>query len=171
MPVKRILWPTDLSPLSIAAAGSVREFCDAFDAKLFVVCVCPSPVAPHIGSIPPPSVQLLMRPHELLGPAEAGLKTLIEEQFHSSRPGGHQIKHEALFGTPWLEVCNYSRDNKIDLIILATHGHTGMRHALLGSVAERIVQHAPCAVLVVKSKMNSAKKHRKAKAAAASRKK
>lgn len=151
MAIKRVLWPTDFSPSSIAAASRVREFCYAFDARLFVVHVCPSPMAPIIGAVPPPSVQLLMRPHEFLKPADAQLKKLVEEQFEPLESLRHRVRHEALIGTAWLEVCNYARDNQIDLIILATHGHTGLRHVMLGSVAERIVQHAKCAVLVVKS--------------------
>ena len=144
--LKSILWPTDFSQLSLAALDCIRGFRDVFDAKLHVVHVCLPPMTPAIGLPPPASVELLMQPHDLLKPAQAQLKRLVEEKFDSP----NRIKYEAVIGTPWLEVCNYARDNEIDLIILATHGRTGLRHVMLGSVAERIVQHAPCPVLVVR---------------------
>jgi nucleotide-binding universal stress UspA family protein len=54
-------------------------------------------------------------------------------------------------GTPWYEICRYARDAEIDLIVIATHGATGLRHLLMGSTAERVVQHATAPVLAVKS--------------------
>ena len=48
-------------------------------------------------------------------------------------------------------ICDLAKENGFDLIALATHGYTGLKHVLLGSTAERVVRHAPCAVLVVKA--------------------
>ena len=47
-------------------------------------------------------------------------------------------------------IIRYARDHDIDLIVLATHGRSGLSHALIGSVAEKVVQMAPCPVLTVK---------------------
>jgi len=47
------------------------------------------------------------------------------------------------------EICEAADEMKTDLIIMSTHGHTGLRHAVLGSTTEKVVQHAPCPVLVV----------------------
>jgi len=58
---------------------------------------------------------------------------------------------KAILGTSWTTICGYAERAEIDLIVVATHGRTGLRHVLIGSTAERIVQHAPCPVLVVKS--------------------
>jgi nucleotide-binding universal stress UspA family protein len=58
-----------------------------------------------------------------------------------------------LTGTPWHEVVELLRkDESFDLVMVGTHGHTGLKHVLLGSVAERIVRHAPCPVLVVRTR-------------------
>lgn len=53
-------------------------------------------------------------------------------------------------GHPWLEVIDLAGQRSCDLIIMGTHGRTGLKHVLLGSVAERVVRHAPCPVLVVR---------------------
>jgi universal stress protein A len=48
-------------------------------------------------------------------------------------------------------ICRYARENQVDLIVIATHGHTGFKRFLIGSVAERVVQGAPCDVIAVRS--------------------
>jgi len=48
-------------------------------------------------------------------------------------------------------ICDLAKAESFDLIVLATHGYTGLKHVLLGSTAERVVRLAPCAVLVVKA--------------------
>jgi universal stress protein A len=57
---------------------------------------------------------------------------------------------EVRIGAPHLEITQFAESDQIDLIIIATHGYTGFKHALLGSVAENVVRFAPCPVLVVK---------------------
>ncbi len=54
-------------------------------------------------------------------------------------------------GLPFVEVVSFAKDEKIELIIVATHGHSGVEHVLFGSTAEKIVRKAPCPVLVVRS--------------------
>ena len=53
-------------------------------------------------------------------------------------------------GVPWHSIVEHSRDEPIDLIVMSTHGRSGLKHLWMGSVAERVVQHAPCAVLVTR---------------------
>jgi len=55
-------------------------------------------------------------------------------------------------GEPWKEITNLAKRWNIDLILLGSRGLTGLKHALLGSTAERVVRHAPCPVLVVREK-------------------
>jgi nucleotide-binding universal stress UspA family protein len=57
-------------------------------------------------------------------------------------------------GRPWEEICLWAEANEVDLIIMPTHGLTGLKHAWLGSVAERVVQKADCTVLVVRSEIS-----------------
>jgi universal stress protein A len=53
-------------------------------------------------------------------------------------------------GTAFEVITNTARDCEIDLIVLTTHGKTGLKHVFMGSTAERVVRHAPCPVLVVR---------------------
>ncbi len=55
-----------------------------------------------------------------------------------------------VFGTPFQVIIDTARARRVDLIVMGTHGRTGLRHLFMGSVAERVVQLAPCAVLVVR---------------------
>ena len=51
---------------------------------------------------------------------------------------------------PFTEIIRFAKDKDIDLIVMGTHGHTGLAHVLLGSVAEKVVRKAPCPVLTVR---------------------
>jgi len=55
-----------------------------------------------------------------------------------------------LEGRPFVEIIRYAREKAVGLVVIATHGRTGLTHALFGSVAEKVVRKAPCPVLVVK---------------------
>jgi nucleotide-binding universal stress UspA family protein len=63
------------------------------------------------------------------------------------------VKFETAFtdGSPVLDICAFAKDHAVDLIITSTHGFTGFKHVLIGSIAEQVVRHAPCSVLVVPS--------------------
>ena len=60
--------------------------------------------------------------------------------------------HLVQIGRPWVEICNVARDERCDLIIICKHGSSDVHQAYLGSVAEKVVRHAPCAVLALKPK-------------------
>ncbi len=67
--------------------------------------------------------------------------------------GATRVTSEVLTGAPWHEVIEMVRkDQSFDLIIVGSQGLTGVKHVLLGSVAEKIVRHAPCPVLVVRTR-------------------
>jgi nucleotide-binding universal stress UspA family protein len=65
---------------------------------------------------------------------------------------GH-AKFETVFTdeSPVLDICAFAKDHDVDLIVTSTHGLTGLKHVLIGSIAERVVRHAPCPVLVLPS--------------------
>jgi universal stress protein A len=67
---------------------------------------------------------------------------------------GSNIKIETSqrLGTPYEEIVKIAKEREVDLIVIATHGYTGLKHFLLGSTAERVVRLAPCPVLVVRQK-------------------
>jgi len=55
-----------------------------------------------------------------------------------------------LDGTPFVEIVRYAGEAAIDLIIMPTHGHTGLAHMIIGSTTERVIRKAPCPVLVLR---------------------
>ena len=63
------------------------------------------------------------------------------------------VKFETAFtdGSPVVDICAFAKDHDVDLIITSTHGFTGFTHVLIGSIAEQVVRHASCSVLVVPS--------------------
>jgi len=66
-------------------------------------------------------------------------------------PRLHNIALTVLFGDPGRAICNYAHDHGAELIVVPSHGRSGFTRLLLGSVAERIVRHAPCPVLVLRT--------------------
>jgi len=62
------------------------------------------------------------------------------------------IETEVRVGEPFWDICRTAEEEKVDLIVMGSHGRTGLAHVLLGSVAERVVRHAPCPVLVIGKK-------------------
>jgi nucleotide-binding universal stress UspA family protein len=64
-----------------------------------------------------------------------------------------QVRFETVLteGSPVLDICAFAKDHDVDLIIISTHGLTGLQHVLIGSIAEKVVRHALCSVLVVPS--------------------
>jgi len=76
--------------------------------------------------------------------------TQVQDTFHrrfSDDPYA-SIQFEAVVGNPSLKIVDYAKERSIDLIVIASHGRTGLARFLLGSVTERVVRSAPCSVLV-----------------------
>jgi nucleotide-binding universal stress UspA family protein len=112
-----------------------------------VIHVIPPPLMPDLGGTMSPEVPVTFSDQEFVAACRGRLATLAADQFGD--PTG--VTTDVLFGNPWSVICQYAKDAEIDLLVISTHGRTGLRHVLIGSTAERIVQHAPCPVLVVKS--------------------
>lgn len=142
----RILWPTDFSELSLQAAAYARAFRQAFGARLHVIHVLPPPLTPDVSVMLPAEVPAAAAEPELLEANRTGLKKLVEAQFGSAG----DVEMEVFYGNSWVGICDYAKAHEIDLIVISTHGRTGLSRVLIGSTAERVVQHAPCPVLAVK---------------------
>jgi universal stress protein A len=147
MTLKKILWPTYFSKLSMKAAEYAAAFCDAFGAELHVVHVCMPLASPNIDVSYAPGIELSVSESDLKADAKLRLQQLTRKMF----PEKPSIVYQDLVGTPWVGICDYAKQAGIDLIVIATHGLTGIHHVLIGSTAERVVQHAPCPVLTVKN--------------------
>lgn len=144
---KRILWPTDFSPLALHGARYARAFRDLFNAELHVIHVIPPPFAPDLSVTLPTEMPLAYADHELVDACRTRLELVVAEQFGAQAVAVQWVS----IGNPWSTICRYAQTAEIDLVVVSTHGRTGLQHVLIGSTAERIVQHAPCPVLVVKN--------------------
>ena len=143
--LRSILVPLDFSPPSKKALDYAVKFARQFGAKLTLVHVVePVPMPDFDASFP-----LAMENDQLT----AAAKNELESAVKSARiPGGTVEKILVRFGRSFHEITDVSRTRKVDLIIISTHGYTGLKHALLGSTTERVVRHAPCPVLVVRQR-------------------
>ena len=140
--LRRILVATDFSENSQTAFPLAWSLARQFDAQLTLISVVQRyPIDALLGT-------------EVTRNTAGILRTQAREELEELRnrlpaPNAMPIELEVAFGHPAQEIARVAQDHASDLIVIATRGHTGLRHAYLGSVAERVVQHAPCPVLVV----------------------
>jgi nucleotide-binding universal stress UspA family protein len=140
----RLLVPTDFSEASRAALEYAAALARAFQAGVLLVHVTELPyVEANLADVDTRAFEEGARAH-----AEEQLTRLTEAQ----RAAGLTIESRLLTGAAWHEVVTLAQEAGTELIVAGTHGYTGLKHALLGSTAERLVRHAPCPVLVVRQK-------------------
>jgi universal stress protein A len=141
----RILAPTDFSKFSNAALSYATAFAEKFGAELHLLHVVQNlavMIPDSVNVMPPvgPSVDQLT-----LAVTEALDRLIAEKRLERFKV--HKAVRE---GTPFYEIIQYAREADIDLIVMGTHGHSGLVHVLLGSVTEKVVRKAPCPVLTVR---------------------
>lgn len=142
--VARVLCPTDFSEESVAAVRCAASIAEAHDAELLLIhCVEPLPYPVEFGPLP-----------AMLADAEPTLLKRSREQLESLRQKelrpNVKCRTLAELGVPEHAICEAATREKCDLIVLTTHGRSGLSHLLLGSVAERVLRFAPCPVLSIK---------------------
>jgi len=143
---RRILWPTDLSPLAKAALPHVLALASHPGAELITLHVLATPATygyPGIVWLPWDQVEKANR--EAAGRALDRLEKTIKRDRPSLR-----LRRVVTMGVAFEQIVKAARRFKCDLVVLATHGRTGLKHVLLGSVAENVVRRAPCPVLAVR---------------------
>jgi nucleotide-binding universal stress UspA family protein len=144
MTIRKILVPTDFSAHSKQAQAWAVELARRYEATLTLLHVYqPISYALPEGYVLP-SANLLADLEVSLGHA------LDDAQKELESGSGLRVDTALMQGVPFAEIVRFARDGSFDLIVLSTHGRTGLRHALLGSVAEKVVRKAPCPVLTVR---------------------
>jgi nucleotide-binding universal stress UspA family protein len=145
-PFTRILVPTDFSELSKVALEFGQELAVRCGASLHVLHVIDDPLA--IGAIPSevyvPDVPSLRA--ELVTDAEAKLANLVPDRVRDVL----KVTTEVKCGHAAPVICESAATTPCDLIVMGTHGRTGIAHLFLGSVAEKVVRTAPCPVLTIR---------------------
>ena len=142
--LKRILLPTDFSNYSATATQYACELATKFDAELHLLHA----LEVHLSSAPGFALGLALPQyvHESRAAAEKALASVLDPQWSV----GRKVVQAVVEGSPKVEIVRYARTRQIDLIVLATHGRSGLAHVLIGSVAESVVRTAPCPVLTVR---------------------
>lgn len=145
--LSKILVPTDFSDNSRLALDYAAALGERFDSELHLLHVVQdvfSSVVPEPGLAFASAGDYV---RELRESAEGALQKLVE-----SKPlAGKKVVRHVSEGQPFVEIIRCARDKSIDLIVIATHGRSGVAHVLMGSVAERVVRKAGCPVLTVRS--------------------
>ncbi len=143
--IRRILAPIDFSEHAAQSLAYAREIAATYRAKLGLLHVIEEPTFPAMygavmhelyGKIPDVNQQAL----------EALQRLLADADGPDVETGLHVVKGHAA-----AEVLRFAEEHDVDLIVMSSHGLTGLEHLLLGSVAEKVARQAPCPVLLVKA--------------------
>lgn len=142
--IKKILVPIDFSDYSKNALKYAVNFAKIFNAEMFLIYVVEPVIYPpdfSMGQIAIPSATLEMDER-----AKEELTKLAQQEIPA------EIKRQVIIktGKPFVEIIETASEDDIDLIIIATHGHSGVEHILFGSTAEKVVRKAPCPVLTIR---------------------
>jgi nucleotide-binding universal stress UspA family protein len=142
--IKKILCPTDFSEASLHGLDVAVDLAGLFQAELKVVYVLPvlppSPTDPNYTYEIPEFERILHKDSE----------TKLNEIVKAHVPA--TIKAESVLGhgNAAKEIVRMAEEGHIDLIVIATHGHSGWHHLVMGSVAEKVLRHAHCPVFAVR---------------------
>ena len=141
---KTVLVPLVFSVLSDAALQRASQMARQFGSKLVLVHAVEPIIQPvEYAIVPAEMEEINIRQVSSCRTRLIRLKDRLEEE-------GIQCKVEVKLGRPWQVVAETAKRLRCDLIIIPTHGRSGVRHLLMGSTAERVVQHAHCPVLVLR---------------------
>jgi nucleotide-binding universal stress UspA family protein len=143
---KKILVASDFSPYAQAAADAAGVMARAFVGDLTLLHVVPLSVYVDLaqldsGSAPAP---------DLLAAARLKVQKSADAELARLKAEGVIASFVTVDGPAPAEIARVAREGHFDLVVVGTHGRTGLRHLALGSVAENVVRLAPCAVLVVR---------------------
>ncbi|MFH1639113.1 MAG: universal stress protein [Chloroflexota bacterium] len=154
LPIKKILCPTDFSDPSFEAIKVANELAVHFSSWLCLIHVVS--LTPVLATTMVPSafnVDAYQKALEESGKEQLNqvMEKYVSKEIKTSKP-------TIVSGVAADEIIRFAEAEQIDLIVIATHGLTGWRHFVYGSVAESVVQHAPCPVLAIRPPHKSEEK-------------
>jgi universal stress protein A len=139
--LKKILVPLDFSEVSEKALRYAIRFAEQFSSRITLLHVIQPMVYPSDFGYPPTLVDTL----------DDTMQQAVQEKLRGvANRTPLEVDTMIRLGQPYHEIATVAKELEADLIIITTHGHTGLKHALLGSTAERVVRHAPCPVLTLR---------------------
>jgi len=142
--IKKILVPIDFSDYSKNALKYATNFSRQFNAEIILVYVVEPVIYPpdfSMGQIALPSVNIEW---------DTKAREELDKLANSEIAENINVKTVLRTGKPFLEIIETASEENVDLIIIATHGHSGVEHILFGSTAEKVVRKAPCPVLTLR---------------------
>ncbi len=146
--ITRILVPTDFSPPSDRALDYARDLAHQFHASLHLLHVVNRPLL----------AEGLAAEASLSDGAAMGSEVVEDAQRRLRKQAPEAASADVVFGYAARSIVEHASRLGIDLIVMGSHGRTGIAHVLLGSVAEAIVRTAPCPVLTVRERVNHTKR-------------
>ncbi len=147
--LQQILVPTDLSPASTRVLAEAQEFATTFGASIDLLYVWSAPTL-----VAPESVITGVGINEqpLLDWVRASANEQLAKFETDARRAGIAVRSALCeTGDPATTILERAASGKYDLLVMGTHGRTGLSHMLMGSVAEKVVRRAPCPVLTVRT--------------------
>lgn len=150
MPVTRILCPVDFSEVSRHALDHAVALAHQYRASVTALHV----IAPVVSLIPSPEAPLY--PPVVLTPEDIEQYRHELQGFVGEEVGAETVACHVLEGAPLGTIIEYASTNGVDLIVLGTHGRSGLERVMLGSVTERVLRKSPCPVLTVPPRMPDA---------------
>jgi len=145
-----IVVTTDLSDYSLRALPYAVGLAERFDARLKILCIN-EPAVP-ISDMTWAGVDVHATDDALLKEARHTLDRIIREQV----PRGVEADATVVTGNAVDGIIEFAREQNADLLVMCTHGRTGLSHVLMGSTAEAVVRQAPCPVLTLRQPMTVA---------------
>jgi nucleotide-binding universal stress UspA family protein len=143
IPWKKVCCAVDFADPCLAAIAQAVELARHFDSELTLVHVSVRPV--------PAASDVLVSSREVLrGEAARHEELFAAWRADVERRLGRPVRTRVLAGDPAAQVVRHAQDDRCDLIVMGTHGRTGIRRLVMGSVAERVARLAPCPVLIIR---------------------
>jgi nucleotide-binding universal stress UspA family protein len=142
----KILYPTDFSDLSLVALKYAKSFAEQFNSQLHCLHVIDEAYQYWL-AMGPDGVPVGPDINQLLQSAQKQMNDLADKHL-TDVP---KLVTRVVTGKPFIEIVRYAREQAMDMIVIATHGRSGLKHVLMGSVTERVLRRSPCPVLTVQS--------------------
>jgi len=138
---KHVLAPLDFSDPSMKSLDAAVELAKTYGGKVLIAYVAePAPFSPEL------VVSAEGYEQKVTKKAEKRLEEICKTHIAN----GVETTYKICFGHPYDEIINLAKSENVDLIVMATHGHSGIRHMLIGSTTEKVVRASTCPVLTMK---------------------